>query len=98
MLRCAAFIVSVTPRDGREPARQFRVDSSTNQYTADSLRPGTVYAVSVQPVVNERPCPGMTVDMTTDVVCEWERQIFQKQKQNNKDKRQRQKDKFFGTN
>ena len=58
--------MSVTPRDGREPARQFRVDGSTSQYLVDGLRPGTVYAVSVQPVVNDRPCPGLTVDMSTD--------------------------------
>jgi hypothetical protein len=68
LLRCTAFIVSVTPRDGREPARQFRVDGSTNQYLVDGLRAGTAYAVSVQPVVNDRPCPGLTVDMSTDPV------------------------------
>uniref|UniRef100_A0A914HBE2 Fibronectin type-III domain-containing protein n=1 Tax=Globodera rostochiensis TaxID=31243 RepID=A0A914HBE2_GLORO len=66
VLHCTAFRVEVTPRDGREPARQFMVDGTTLQYVVDALRPATAYAVTVEPLVNERRCKGLTVDMTTD--------------------------------
>lgn len=66
ILHCTAFRVAVTPRDGREPTRQFMVDGTTLQYMVNGLRPATTYAVTVEPIVNERRCQGITVDMITD--------------------------------
>ncbi|KAL3115899.1 hypothetical protein niasHT_007199 [Heterodera trifolii] len=66
LLHCTAFRVEMKPRDGSEPARQFMVDGTTLQYVVDALRPGTTYAVTVEPIMNQQRCKGMTVDMTTD--------------------------------
>lgn len=54
LLRCTAFRITVVPRDGREPARVFTVDGNTFQYQVDGLRPATIYAVTVEPIVNDQ--------------------------------------------
>lgn len=56
ILHCTAFRVAVVSRDGREPARHFMVDGTTLQYLVDGLRAATTYAVTVEPIVNERRC------------------------------------------